>query len=247
MTPSPASTVAVVHPGTQHSWQTALALQELSRLEWYATSIFYQPDRWPYRLERLPGAVGARFAHEFRRFAPPRLDPALVRTAGLAEWAERLAARAGWRGLAQRIDRLGNRRFVHQVARDLRKPETFAVWGYNGSALSTFALARELGRPCILDRTIGDYRSYNALMDGLAERYSDWLLPEDRRIAPARIASDDGEYALADRIVVGSEHAAATIRAHTSPEIAAKLAVLPYCFDEALFGALPRACADPAG
>ncbi len=239
--------VAVVHPGTQHSWQTALALQELDRLAWYATSIFYQPDRWPYRLERwLPSAAGARLAHEFRRFAQPRLDPTLVRTVGLAEWAERLAARAGWRGLAQRIDRLGNRSFVRQIARDLGSPLPFAVWGYNGSALSTFELARELGRPRILDRTIGDYRTYNALMDEVAERYGEWFLPEDRRIAPEHIARDDREYALADRIAVGSAYAAETIRAHTPPDIAAKLTVLPYCFDEALFGAMPAPVPIPA-
>jgi len=208
--------VAVFHPGTQHSWQTALALQDLDRLAWYATSIFYQPDRWPYRLERwLPGAVGARLHREFRRFSQPRLDPGLVRTAGLAEWAERLAARAGWGRLAQRIDRHGNHRFVHQIAAELRQPQAFAVWGYNGSALSTFELARSQGRVCILDRTIGDYRVYNALMDEVAENYGEWFLPEDRRIAAAQIARDDREYAAADRIVVGSATAADTITAAT--------------------------------
>ena len=232
--------VAVVHPGTQHSWQTALALQDLDRLAWYATSIFYQPERWPYRLERwLPGAAGAALHREFRRFAQPRLDPALVRTAGVAEWAERLAARAGWRGIAQRIDRHGNRGFVRQIADQLRSSEQFAVWGYNGSALSTFAAARELGRRCILDRTIGDYRTYNALMEEVADAYGEWFLPEDRRAAPEQIARDDREYALADRIVVGSAHAAETIRQHAAPEITTKLTVLPYCFDEQLFGAMP--------
>ncbi len=240
--------VAVFHPGTQHSWQTALALQELDMLAWYATSIFYQPDRWPYRLERwLPGAAGARLHREFRRFSQPRLNPDLVRTAGLAEWAERLAARAGWGRLAQRIDHYGNHRFVRQIAAELRSPQPFAVWGYNGSALSTFELAQTLGRRCILDRTIGDYREYNALMDGVAECHEEWFLPADRRIAAAQIARDDREYALADRIVVGSAHAADTIARHTAPEIAAKLTVLPYCFDQALFGDMPPPAPIPAG
>jgi len=239
--------VAVFHPGTQHSWQTALALQDLDRLAWYATSIFYQPDRWPYRLERwLLGAVGARLHREFRRFSQPRLDPGLVRTAGLAEWADRLAARAGWGRLAQRIDRHGNHRFVHQIAAELRQPQAFAVWGYNGSALSTFELARSQGRVCILDRTIGDYRVYNAFMDEVAENYGEWFLPEDRRIAAAQIARDDREYAAADRIVVGSATAADTIRQHVAPEIAARLSVLPYCFDEALFGDMPPPAPIPA-
>ena len=108
--------VTVFHPGTQHSWQTALALQQLGRLESYHTSIFYQPEHMPYRLEQLlPAPFGRRLAAEFRRFSHPGLDPALVTTGGLAEWAERIAARAGLRGLAQQIDRFGNRRFVSQI------------------------------------------------------------------------------------------------------------------------------------
>jgi hypothetical protein len=35
--------VGVFHPGTQHSWQTALAFQEAGTLAWFATSIFYDP------------------------------------------------------------------------------------------------------------------------------------------------------------------------------------------------------------
>jgi glycosyltransferase involved in cell wall biosynthesis len=242
MTPqaSPAMKIAVFHPGTQHSWQTALALQQLDRLAWYATSIFYQPERWPYRLERwLPGAAGARLSREFQRFSHPRLDPALVHTSGLAEWAERLAARAGWRALAQRIDHFGNRCFVRQIAQELRAPQPFAVWGYNGSALSTFELARERGRRCILDRTIGDFRVYNALMGQVAERYGEWFRPGEGQISPAQIARDEREFALADAIVVGCAHAAETIRQCNPPEIAAKLRVLPYCFDEGLFADMP--------
>ena len=87
--------VAVFHPGTQHSWQTAYALQQLDRLAWYATSIYYRPDRFPYILERLPGGIGRRIGNQLRRFHHPGLDPALVRTAGLSEWVERAAFSAG--------------------------------------------------------------------------------------------------------------------------------------------------------
>jgi glycosyltransferase involved in cell wall biosynthesis len=234
--------VAVFHPGTQHSWQTALALQQLGRLEWYATSIFYQPDRFPYRLERLlPGALAERARAEFRRFAHPSLDPALVRTAGIAEWLERIAARAGWHRLARSIDSYGNHRFVDSIAGAIRSSQRFALWGYNGSSLSSFELARQFGRTCILDRTIGDFRYYNAMMDEIADRYGDWFLPTERRVSAAAIARDDGEYALADCILVGSETAAQTIRdAAPDPAVPGKLRVLDYCFDEALFAGTPE-------
>ena len=45
--------IGVFHPGTQHSYQTALAFMESNQLEWLATSIFYDPTKIPYKLERL--------------------------------------------------------------------------------------------------------------------------------------------------------------------------------------------------
>ena len=233
--------VAVFHPGTQHSWQTALALQQLDRLAWYATSIFYQPDRFPYRLERmLPGSLGARFGREFRRFSHPSLDPALVRTSGLTEWLERIASRAGQRNLARWLDRFGNRRFVSGIAADLRSAEPFALWGYNGSSQASFEIARAVGRPCILDRTNGDFRIYNRMMAEIREDFGAWFLPTELEEPAVNIARDQREYELADTILVGSPFAAGTIREATgNPAIAAKLRVLNYCYDEALFGEQP--------
>ena len=229
--------VAVFHPGTQHSWQTAFALQQLGLLEWYATSIFYKPDEWPYALERvLPRRLAERLHSEFRRFSHPGLDPALVRTGGMAEWAERLAARAGLGRLSGWIDRLGNRRFVDQIAAEIRSKRPFALWGYNGSSLTSFALGKAEGRRCILDRTNGDFAVYNAMMAEIADTYGDWFSEAQRAIPERVIADDRQEYALADAILVGSPFAANTIRqAVPDPQVQAKLQVLNYCYDEALF------------
>ena len=234
--------VAVFHPGTQHSWQTALALQELDLLAWYATSIFYKPDEFPYRLERmLPGGIGRRLHQEFRRFSHPALDPAKVRTVGLIEWLERIVARGGLRGLARKIDVIGNRRFVDRIARNIRSPEQFALWGYSSSSLTTFELARQLGRTCILDRTNGDFGIYNTMMAEIRESYGDWFLPVERAVPAATIAADRREYELASTILVGSPFAASTIRSAVPDQsIHAKLRVLNYCYDEALFAGLPQ-------
>lgn len=233
--------VAVFHPGTQHSWQTASALQQLGRLEWYATSIFYQPDRFPYWLERVaPGAIGRRLQAEFRRFSHAGLDPRLVRTVGLAEWLERMATRAGWHRLSRSIDTIGNRRFASGIGRALRSERSFALWGYSGSALASFELARATGRPCVLDRTIGDSRVFNRLMAEVAETHGAWFLPTEREVPEARIANDQREYEAADVVVTGSQFAANTVRDMAGPEVAAKTRVLPYCFDQALFGQAPE-------
>ena len=232
--------VAVFHPGTQHSWQTALALQQLDRLAWFATSIFYKPDKLPYRLERImPGPIARRMSREFRRFSHPALDPSLVRTSGAIEWIERIATRANFPNLARRLDAIGNRRFVSEIAADLRSAEPFALWGYNGGSLTSFELAKSMGRRCILDRTNGDFRVYNRMMAEIRDQYGDWFMPEEREISAASIAMDDREFALADTILVGSPFAAETIRASTpNPSVAAKLRVLNYCFDEGLFAGI---------
>lgn len=230
--------VALFHPGTQHSWQSALSLQQLGKLAWYATSIYYKPDELPYRLERLlPTALAERLALEFRRFQHPDLDPALIRTGGLSEWLERVAARAGAYRVASRIDAWGNARFVRHVARDLGSAEPVAVWGYNGSSTEAFRAARARGMPCILDRTNGDFRVYNRMMAQLAESHGEWFLPTELRHDHSLC---DQEYALANAILVGSPFAANTIREATAdPAIAAKLRILNYCYDARNFTALP--------
>ena len=227
--------VAVFHPGTQHSWQTAYALQQLELLEWYATSIFYRRDTFPYLLERIPGPIGARLEHEFSRFRHDGLDPRLVHTAGLAEWLERIAARAGQRRLTQRLDAWGNERFARGIARRIASPAPFALWGYNGSSGIAFEQGKAAGRTLILDRTNGDFRLYNRLMDQVAESHGDWFVPGDRRFPDDLIARDQCEYELADTILCGSEFCAQTVREAGGASIAPKVRVLPYCFDEALF------------
>lgn len=233
--------VAVFHPGTQHSWQTALALQQLGLLEWYATSLFYDPARWPYRLEHCVPMPLANWLHrEFIRFRHDGLAPGLVRTHGLYEWGERIASRVGASGLARRLDRIGNRRFAASLAADICSDRRFALWGYNASSLEAFRLGRENGRLCILDQTIGDFRAYNQAMSEIAQRDAAWFLPATRSIDQTAIARADEEYEAADTIVVGCDYAARTVREHArDPAVAAKLQVLPYCHDDALFGNLP--------
>ncbi len=242
------TSIAVFHPGTQHSWQTAAALQDLGRLAFYATSIFYKPDAWPYRIERhLPPSLAARVHAEFRRFNHPGLDPALVRTSGLSEWLERIAARAGLRKLGQRIDAIGNRQFAQALRTTIETDMPFALWGYNSSSLGAFQSGRAQGRRLILDRTIGDWRAYNAMMEAVYQDYPAYFPARDFRMDGATIEREDAEYTLADVIVAGSPFAADTVRKHASdPAVADRVRVLNYCYDEQLFGTpAPQRALDP--
>ena len=237
--------VGVFHPGTQHSWTVARALARLGRLGWYATTIFHRPDVWPYRLaELLPGRAGAMLRREFERFACPGLDPTLVRTLGLHEWAERMAARAGAARLAARLDRAGNRAFGGAVTALLKREPVGALWGFNGSSEAVFRHPAAAGRARVLDRTIGDWRAWNALLPELRDRYGNWFPPGEGPVPAARIAADDAEYAAADLVLCGSDTAAQTLRDH-APDAAGRVAVLPYTFDPVLFGTAPHAPPEP--
>lgn len=151
-----------------------------------------------------------------------------------------MANRAGCRQLARQIDTFGNHRFAALLKTQLAVDRDFALWGYNSCSRRAFELAKQYGRHCILDRTIGDYRVYNAMMDELADQYGDWFLPTERRIPERMIAEDIREYELADQIVVGSPYAARTFaQAGAPPDTIGKLKILRYCYDERLFGSLP--------
>lgn len=242
--------VAVFHPGTQHSWQTATALQELDRLEFFATSIFYKPEEWPYRIERyLPARLRRKVHSEFNRFSFDGLDPQKVKAVGIFEWLERISARAGWANLAVKLDNAGNSRFHKLLEQEIRSDRDFALWGYNSSSLESFELAKAHGRILVLDRTIGDWRHYNRIMSELFETHGEWFTALDAAAPPARIERDELEYAAADIIVCGSDHCAATLTEYAAPEaVSGKLKVLPYCFDADLFSsALPPLRVDRNG
>jgi hypothetical protein len=104
--------VGVFHPGAQHSWQRALAFQEAGALAWYATSVQLPADGAALSLAgRVPGLAGRRLRRELARRSVAGIEPGLLRRMGLAEWLEIALRRAGARGTAAAVNRIGNRRF----------------------------------------------------------------------------------------------------------------------------------------
>lgn len=229
--------VGLFHPGTQHSRVTAAALQSLGRLAWYATSIFQHPGARLTRFaQHLPQPLPGRVLRELDRFAHPALEPALVMTQGWHEWGERLAMRAGLPRLAKRLDMIGNAAFGRRLERLVRQDTPLVLWGFDGSSRTVFEMDAARGRPKVLDRTIGDWRAWNALLPALREHHAEWLDESTALVNLAAIARDDAEYAAATRILCPSAFVADTIRRHSSvPRIADKLTILPYCYDPALF------------
>jgi len=238
--------VGVFHPGTQHSPQTALAFQESGQLTWYATSVLYDPAKWPYRIERwLPSGIAERVGREFRRRQAPFLRPDLVRTFGIDEWLETAARRLGWPGLSQRFNARGNARFADGVIHLFKQHPVEAVWGYNSASLEVFRWAKRQGITCVLDQTIGHPRSLNRVLKEEFGRHPEFFFSDKPRTDDGWIAREDEEIALADVVVVGSDFSRRTMIENGCP--AGKLRVVPYGYDETLFPATPPARPPMAG
>ena len=239
----------VLHPGTQHSRQTALALQELDRLAFLFTGLFDHPLSVPHRFaDKLPAFLQTRLKRELGRFASPALDPARVRAMPRYELPERLATRAGFPDLGRSIDAVLNKAFGKRAARLAEAEGPFVLWGYDNSAFAAFADPRTRDCPKVLDRTIGDGRYWNEEIERIAATHGDWLVGGTPRWREERIARNDIEYAHADRIVCGSPFVADSVARYSPVEgLREKLVLLPYSFDRTLFAGAPEPQPVPPG
>lgn len=226
--------VGVFHPGTQHSWQTALAFQETAQLGWYATSVFYDPDRWPYKIEHwLPRPIGKWLRYEFQRRHNPLLAPDLVHIFGFEEWLEAMTRRAGLRRLSHWFNVHGNVRFATGVIRLMESESVDTVWGYSLSSRDVFRWAKRNGVRCVLDQTIGHPRTFNKVMAEEYNRHPDFFFNARPPCDAMALDMADEEVALADLVVVGSDYCYRSMLENGCP--AEKLRVIPYGFDETLF------------
>lgn len=226
--------VGVFHPGTQHSWQTALAFQESGQLRWLATSIFYDPQRWPYRLERVvPGALGQRLHREFMRRYTPLLDQELVHRVGYWEWPLTVPRRMSRLRIERPMYRMGVRQFARAVIRLIEREPVDVLWGFNTSALEVFRWAKKRGIYCILDQTIGHPRAQNAIMQREQERHPEFFIDSYLPFSQRDIDRADEELAIADAVVAWSDFSKQTLVDNGCP--ADKIQIIPYGADESIF------------
>lgn len=226
--------IGVFHPGTQHSWQTALAFQEAGRLAWYATSVFYDAERWPYRVERyLPRRLAALAGREFRRRWTPALDVGLVRQFGLHEWLETAARRFKLHRLAHVANVRGNRALARHVIALMEREPVDAVIGYGNASVEVFRWAKSRGLTCILDQPTIHPRAQNAITAAEQALHPEFFLERSQPFDDAWIDQQDEELALADKVLVGSRFCAETLLANGCA--ADKIEVVNYGYDGTLF------------
>jgi glycosyltransferase involved in cell wall biosynthesis len=231
------SRVLIFHPGTQHSHQTALAFQNAGLLAWYATEIFYRPDRWPYKaLVFVPGRARRRIEKELRRRQHPLINPAFLRTFGGWEWIERISMRLGLRGVEHYANEWGNIQFGHKVARLAVRDHVDCVWGFDTASLVTFTEAKTHGIRCVLEQTIAHPRKWNRILTEERRNVGYAFDPYPRPYPERDLLRVDAEIRLSDQVVCGSEFAKQTmIEEGVNPD---KITVIPYGVDADLF--VPR-------
>jgi glycosyltransferase involved in cell wall biosynthesis len=226
--------VGVFHPGTQHSWQTAIAFQKINSLQWYATSIFYDPAKWPYKIENfVPDRLKKTLHREFTRRHCQLLNPQLVRHIGRWEWMERGLARMGAGRASQWCNTKGNIEFSKSVIQLIEREPVDAVWGYDSSSLEVFRWAKDRDIVCVLDQTTSHPTSYNEIMEKEFSIHPDFFQDPFAPIPQDVIHRQNEELALADVVVTGSEFCANTLTMNQCEP--SKIKIIPYGFDSTLF------------
>jgi starch synthase len=231
--------VLVAHPGTQHSYQTALALQNAGLLQVYVTGFYYKTSGV---LEKLLGLLPEKYADRLQRQLSRRrkdgLDQNRVRTFPILETIYVISARLKitrkWSGP---VMRWRNRRFDKKVARMVVEMRPDAVICYDSCALATFGACKEVGAVAILDQSSAPLKTTSAIL-----REEIRLHPEFVGSAPAvapqwLIEQCMEEARAADRVLVASEFAGdGLIKNGIAP---ARIEILRYGVDTVRFH--PRA------
>lgn len=226
--------VLVAHPGTQHSYQTALALQKAGMLQRYATGFYYRPSSLASMLLKLlPQWLAARLERQLLRRRHAELDPGLICTSPWLELSYIISARLKFTKLSGRVLRWRNRRFDKKTARMVEAMRPDAVICYDSCALETFRACKKTGSLAILDQSSPPlYSTLEILRDEARLRPTEpgaasldmpaWLIEQCRQ-----------ETKAADRILAASEFVRDCLVGGGVPP--ARIARLPYGVDTARF------------
>jgi glycosyltransferase involved in cell wall biosynthesis len=216
--------VFIAHPGTQHSYQAALALQERGLLRRYLTGTLY------YRrtggvvgvlMRALPAKQRAGFERRIRRRRLEGLDDSLVSSMDIIEIGHSVADRLGLPpAMGFRLFQFRQERFQRRAARMVEELRPRVVVCYDSAALQVFEAARRVGATCVLDQSIGHVtqliRQFEAagLEHGQREEF---------------VSNSLAEVRAADVIVTSSEYVVTGLKEAGLPE--ERIIAIPYGVD----------------
>jgi len=226
--------VIVAHPGTQHSYETALAMQKCGLLREYVTGVYFKSNSLAARAQRyLPGRVGIAIRQIIHRRSRAGLDDTLVQTSPLMEMAYLASARVPFAtSIAGNIMLVRNEMFDRNIANRVSRLRPDAVIAYDSCALETFRAAARVGALKVLDQTNAHLAYWAGVLDEEAGR-AKGDAGAIRRPHPRLVARCIAEAKEADLILVGSDFVRGSLDAVGIDS--SKAVVLPYGADVELF------------
>ncbi len=233
--------VIVAHPGTQHCYETALAVQEAGLLRRFMTGFYHEPHGALSRAIRcLPEALRSGAERELCRRHANGLDPDRIQTIPVPELLYLLACRLSlFKRYADKLLRWRNERFDDLVSEIVECERPPALLCYDSCALKAFRRAKSLGVACIMDQSVAHLTRGLRLLqeeavlhpdfaDSLPAEAPDWLV---RRCTEEAI--------LADWILAGSEYVKESlVELGVFPS---RIAVVPYGADTDRFHPVEKA------
>ncbi|MFL5559907.1 MAG: glycosyltransferase family 4 protein [Gemmatimonadaceae bacterium] len=151
--------VFIAHPGTQHSYQAALALQERGLLRRYLTGTLYNrggKGTVGMLMRVLPSRLRSKIERQVRRRRLEGLNESLISSMDMIEIVHSVADRAGLPpAVGFRFYQFRQQRFQRHAARMVERLKPSVVVCYDTAALEVFEAARRVGAICVLDQSIG--------------------------------------------------------------------------------------------
>lgn len=225
----------LAHPGTQYSFRLARQLQKHDSLGRFWTGMAYRQDSLLGNCIRyLPAGVERALAN--RRLDGVRADK--LRTRPLVEWQAMRRLRAGEDDQTVMFDR--NAAFQRGIP-DGELTNCDVIIGFDTSSWLLAERATAIGRPLLVDQSIGHPLSYRRLFPVLQKRFPEWV-EEFAPRPPALLRAEEVEHGKACRIVAASSFTRQTLIENGVP--AEKIVVNPYGVDLERF--TPRFRPDPS-
>jgi alpha-maltose-1-phosphate synthase len=221
------------------AFQAVIGLELARQLRGFVTAYYYDPavrfasfSRWlaPERFSRLERVLLRR--HD------PEIPPASVQTVPSFDLLLQVEARLGEKllNLTRALARIRTERFDNQLARTIERtrPEVLLAFSDVGST-AALPLCRRLGIKTIVSMVHGDVREEQEVLEREAVKSPEFM--------PIYLGSSNldrillawfherrlRDLALADRVLVPSDHIAETLVQYGTP--AGKIRVIPYAAD----------------
>jgi glycosyltransferase involved in cell wall biosynthesis len=221
------------------AYQAVVGLHRAGSLGGFVTSCYYDPEA-PLAglLRRTLGRPFARFERVLLRRHDPEIPPNRVRPIFSFDLALRLEGFLGRKSprLKRAVARWRTSRFDRAVARLIRRerPDALVVFSDVGSR-TALPLCKKLGVPAILSMVHGDVREETEVLKAEAAAAADFLpiYLGDAQLDAVELAwlheRRLQDIALADRVVVPSDHIARVLANHGTPR--ERISVIPYAAD----------------